>query len=674
MTATSDVGKSVVDDPYLWLEDTGSEQTRAWVDSRNSATAGTLCGERFERMRSETLESIDADDRIPTVKRRGDYLYNYWVDAEHPRGLWRRTTLEEYRKAEPSWDVVVDLDALAAAEDENWVWQTVDVIDPEYNRALIYLSRGGSDAMVVREFDMVTREFVADGFNLPAARNDANWEDENTVLVSSDFGEGTISEAGFPLVVKRWRRGTPLADAETVFTAADGDIAVFAGVERQYGGRTLFVRQIDNRRREMMLVRDGQLVSLDVPSEAPVNLHAQWMLISVPVEWTRGDITYRPGTLLVAEIDEFLAGTGQLRVVFEPDGHTFLQGGIWTKNHLVVVTMEDVVSRLEVMTPGTWQAKSIPGVPDNTETGVYSADSDSDEIFLVSYGFVQPPRLLHGYADKSVSEIKSSPARFKADDLAVSQHFATSADGTRIPYFLVSHRDSAGPGPVLLGGYGGFAHSQGPGYLGTVGRLWLERGGAYAQANTRGGGEYGPDWYLQSIREGRHKVAEDFAAVATDLIDRGVTTPAQLGASGASAGGLLMGVMLTQYSELFGALVCRQPLLDMRRFSALGGSAFVAEYGDPDDDADWEFIKQYSPYHNIRTDRRYPPILITTSTNDDRVHPGHARKMAAALSDAGHNVLYYENTEGGHGGVSNNAQAAHQTALMYEFLHSTLSP
>jgi prolyl oligopeptidase len=676
MTATSDGGKSVVvDDPYLWLEDISGERAKSWVDGCNSATLGELCGERFERMRSEALELFDSDDRIPTVKRRGDYLYNYWVDAEHPRGLWRRTTLDEYRKAAPSWDVVIDVDALAAGEDENWVWQTVDVIDPEYSRALVYLSRGGSDAMVVREFDMTTREFVADGFNLPAARNDVSWEDENTVLVGTDFGEGSISAAGFPLVIKRWRRGTRLEDAETVFTASDGDMAAFAGVDRRpFSRRTIFIRQIDNRHRDTLLVRDGQLVRLDVPSDAPVNLHGQWMLISLPGAWVRGETTYRPGTLLVADIDEFLVGTAELRVVFEPDGHTFLQGGLWTKDHLVVVSLRDVVSRLEVITPRTWEAKSIPGVPDNTDTGIDSTDDYSDEIFLVSYGFVQPPRLLHGYAGKSVREIKSSPARFNADDLQVSQHFATSADGTRVPYFLVSHRDSPGPGPTMLGGYGGFGRSLGPGYLGSVGRLWLARGGTYAQANTRGGGEYGPHWYLQSIREGRHKVAEDFAAVATDLIDRGVTTAPQLAASGTSAGGLLMGVMLTQYPELFGALVCRQPLLDMRRFSVLGGSAFVAEYGNPDDPADWEFIKQYSPYHNIRGDSRYPPILFTTSTNDDRVHPGHARKMAAALADVGHRVLYYENTEGGHGGVSNNAQAAYHEALMYEFLHSTLSP
>ncbi len=663
------------DDPYLWLEDITSEQALDWVRQNSETTLAELSGERFERMRAEALEVADSSDRIPGVKRRGEYLYNFWTDAEHPRGLWRRTTLEEYCRDSPDWDVIIDIDALAAAEDENWVWAGADVIEPEYTRALISLSPGGSDAAVVREFDMAARKFAADGFNLPAARSDVSWEDENTVLVGTDFGEGSMSAAGFPLVVKRWRRGTPLDDAETVFTSPDGDMAAFSGVDRTPGyERTVFYRQLDNMRRETLVLRDGELVRLDIPPDAPIAVNRQWLLISLPTGWVRGDVTYQPGTVLVTDFDEFLAGGAELRVVFEPDAHTFVQLAAWTEDHLVVLSLQDVASRLDVMTPGTWQPEPIPGVPDNTDTGIAAIDHYTNEIFLLSSGFDKPPRLLYGHAGGSVREIKSSPARFGADDVVVSQHFATSLDGTRIPYFLVSHRDSARPRPTLLYGYGGFALSQLPGYLGVDGRLWLERGCTYVQANIRGGAEYGPGWYFQSIREGRHKVAEDFAAVATDLINRGVTTARHLGAIGASAGGLLMGVMLTQYPELFGALVCRQPLLDMRRFPLLGGAAVIAEYGNPDDPADWEFMKEYSPYHNIRADRAYPPILITTSTSDDRVQPGHARKMAAALQSAGHRVLFYENTDGGHSGVSNNAQAAFQTALIYEFLHRTLSP
>jgi prolyl oligopeptidase len=677
MTATSEIGKPVtVDDPYSWLEDVGSERAISWVERINAATVAELSGERFERMQGEALDIFDASDRIPPVKRRGEYLYNFWRDAAHPRGLWRRTTLNEYLTDRPDWEAVLDVDTLAAAEGENWTWAGADVLEPEYTRALVQLSRGGADAIVVREFDMLAKQFVADGFSVAEAKTEISWEDQDTVLVGTDFGEGSMSAAGMPLIVKRWRRGTPLDDAETVFTASDGDLGALGGVMRSPGyQRTLFIRLIDNRNREILVLRDGELVRLDVPSDASPGLHRQWMVVSLPTGWVRDGTTYQPGTVLVTDLDEFLAGTAELRVIYEPGGASVFQGALWTKDHLIVASLQDVASRLDLVTPGTWEAKPIPGVPDNTDTGIAAVDSFSNEIFLGSSGFDKPPRMLHGLAGESVRAIKSAPARFDADDLTVSQHFVTSLDGTRVPYFQVAHRDSTGPRPTLLSGYGGFAMSQLPGYLGIDGRLWLQRGGNFALANTRGGGEYGPDWYFQSIRTGRHKVAEDFAAVAADLIERGVTTASGLGATGASAGGLLMGVMLTQYPELFGGLVCRQPLLDMRRFPVLGaGAAFVAEYGNPDDPADWEFIEQYSPYHNIAADRTYPPILITTSTNDDRVHPAHARKMAAALQGAGHRVLFYENTDGGHAGVSNNAQAAFETALAYEFLHRTLVP
>jgi len=662
------------DDPYLWLEAVDGEQVLDWVRRHNEPTLARLSGERFEQMRAEVLDVLDADTQIPGVARQGEYLYNFWRDAGHPRGVWRRTTLEEYRKDSPEWDIVIDVDALAAAEDENWVWACAWVIQPGCSRALVGLSRGGGDANVVREFDMTTRQFVADGFTLPEAKNDISWEDENTVLVGTDFGEGSLTESGYPRLIKRWRRGTPLEDAETVFSGSATDVTV-STICCTYPGfeRTSIYRQVDFYNKETFELRGGELIRLDVPTDCSMAVHREWAMIALLSDWARGDTTYKAGSVLVGDYEQIVAGTAELRVVFEPGGDDFFAMGAFTGDRFLSIKLRDVATVVEVLTPGIWKAEPLPGVPDNTTVGLAGLDAFGDEIFLHTTGFDTPPRLLHGTSAGPLREIKSSPAFFNADNLVVTQHFAASVDGTRVPYFLVTQRDSTGPSPTLLDGYGAFRVAQLPGYFGALGRLWLARGGTYALANIRGGGEYGPAWHEQAIRENRHKVAEDFAAVARDLVAGGVTTAPQLGAMGGSAGGLLMGVMLTQYPELFGALVCQNPLLDMRRYHLmLAGASWTAEFGNPDEPADWEFIKQYSPYHNISAERDYPPVLITTSTNDDRVHPGHARKMAAALEDAGHHVLYYENTEGGHAGASNNTQAAFERALTYEFLLQTL--
>jgi prolyl oligopeptidase len=671
-TAVADV--VVGDDPYLWLEDVDGEEALDWVERHNGPTLVRLSGERFEQMRAEALDVFDADTRIPGVARCGDYLYNFWRDAGHPRGLWRRTTLHEYRKDSPEWDVVIDVDALAAAEDENWVWEGADIIEPERTRAFVGLTRGGGDADVVREFDMTTRQFVANGFNLPEAKNDINWEDEHTVLVGSDFGEGSLTDSGYPRLVKRWRRGTPLEDAETLFSCAVSDVSVSAMCYRYPGEeRTFFYRSVDFYNKETFELRDGELIRLAIPTDCSMAVHRQWAMIYLVSDWARGDTTYKAGSVLVADYEQIVDGNADLSVVFEPGGDDFFAGGAFSGDRFLSIKLRDVATVVEVLTPGIWQPEPLPGVPENTTTHLSGLDAFGDEIFLLTSGFDKPSRLLHGASAGPVSEIKSAPTLFDADGLVVTQRFTVSADGTRVPYFLVAHRDSIGPTPTLLSGYGAFRAAQLPGYLGLFGRLWMARGGSYALANIRGGGEYGPAWHEQALRENRHKVAEDFAAVAQDLVAAGVTTAPQLGAVGGSAGGLLMGVMLTRYPELFGALVCQSPLLDMRRFHLLlAGASWMAEFGNPDEPADWEFIKEYSPYHKISAERDYPPVLITTSIKDDRVHPGHARKMAAALEAAGHEVLYYEDIEGGHGGASNSAQAAFQSAVIYEFLLQAL--
>ena len=655
-------------DPYLWLEDVTGDTALDWVRSHNEPTLAQLGDDEFEAMRAEALEVLDTDARIPYVRRRGKYLYNFWRDETNPRGLWRRTTLESYRTEQPDWDVVIDVDELARTDDTNWVWAGADVIEPDHSLALISLSRGGADAVVVREFDMRTRAFVPGGFELPEAKTQISWEDEDTLLVGTDFGEGSLTDSGYARLVKRWRRGTPLADAVQVYAGERTDVIVAASVDRTPGyQRTLISRAVDFFNDEIYELRDGQLVRIDAPTDASLSVHRGWLLIELRTDWDN----YRAGSLLAADYDEFVSGTKNLTVVFEPDERTSLHQYSWTRDKLVLVTLADVASHVQIVTPGTWTAVDLAGVPPNTNTVIAGADSDGDEIFLDSSGFLTPSQLLHGTADGPVSPIKAAPGFFDTTGLQVSQHFATSADGTSIPCFVVGRPGAAGP--TLLGGYGGFEVSRTPGYDGVLGRLWLARGGTYVLANIRGGGEYGPGWHTQAMREGRHLVDEDFAAVAADLVARGVTTVDRLGAQGGSNGGLLMGIMLTRYPDRFGALVCSVPLLDMKRFHLLlAGASWMAEYGNPDDPGDWEFISKYSPYQNISADRTYPPILITTSTRDDRVHPGHARKMTAALEEAGHPVSYYENIEGGHGGAADNSQAAFRSALIYRYLWQTI--
>ncbi|CDQ42689.1 prolyl oligopeptidase family serine peptidase [Mycolicibacterium neoaurum] len=655
-------------DPYLWLEDVTGDAALDWVRSHNEPTLAQLGDDEFEAMRAEALEVLDTDARIPYVRRRGKYLYNFWRDETNPRGLWRRTTLESYRTEQPDWDVVIDVDELARTDDTNWVWAGADVIEPDHSLALISLSRGGADAVVVREFDMRTRAFVPGGFELPEAKTQISWEDEDTLLVGTDFGEGSLTDSGYARLVKRWRRGTPLADAVQVYAGERTDVIVAASVDRTPGyQRTLISRAVDFFNDEIYELRGEQLVRIDAPTDASLSVHRGWLLIELRTDWDN----YRAGSLLAADYDEFVSGTKNLTVVFEPDERTSLHQYSWTRDKLVLVTLADVASHVQIVTPGTWTAVDLAGVPPNTNTVIAGADSDGDEIFLDSSGFLTPSQLLHGTADGPVSPIKAAPGFFDTTGLQVSQHFATSADGTSIPYFVVGRPGAAGP--TLLGGYGGFEVSRTPGYDGVLGRLWLARGGTYVLANIRGGGEYGPGWHTQAMREGRHLVDEDFAAVAADLVARGVTTVDRLGAQGGSNGGLLMGIMLTRYPDRFGALVCSVPLLDMKRFHLLlAGASWMAEYGNPDDPGDWEFISKYSPYQNISADRTYPPILITTSTRDDRVHPGHARKMTAALEEAGHPVSYYENIEGGHGGAADNSQAAFRSALIYRYLWQTI--
>ncbi|WBB82441.1 prolyl oligopeptidase family serine peptidase [Micromonospora sp. WMMD882] len=668
------------DDPYLWLEDLDGDDAAAWVRERNAETVAAVAGgETFDRLRAGIREVFDSDERVPYPGWRGDgFWYGFWRDAAHPRGLWRRTTSTQYRRAEPEWDVLLDVDALADREGENWVWGGAQCLRPGNERVLVSLSRGGADAVVVREFDLRRRSFVEDGFQVPEAKTRVRWIDADHVFVATDFGPGSMTTSGYPRVVRRWRRGTPLAAAEVVYAGRPDDLTVYASHDPTPGfARDFVVRSLDFYRSEKyLLTAAGELVRIPVPDDAGWDVHREWLLVQLRSPWTVDGVTHPAGALLVTRFDAFLAGGRELTTLFRPDSRTALSSYAWTRHHLILASTVDVRSRLEVATPGDagWRSAPLAGVPEHAHSVVVDTDPDRDDAYLLaSTGFLEPTTLRLGQVDGPVETLKREPAFFDADGMAVRQFFATSADGTRVPYFVVGDPDAAG-GPALLTGYGGFEVSQMPHYSGAVGRAWLARGGTYVVANIRGGAEYGPDWHRAALRENRPRAFEDFAAVATDLVTRGVTTPDRLGIEGGSNGGLLMGVMLTRRPELFGAVVAHVPLLDMRRYHRLlAGASWMAEYGDPDQPADWAFLRGYSPYHNVRAGRAYPPLLLVTSTRDDRVHPGHARKMAARLREHGHDVAYYENVEGGHGAAANNEQRAFVWALTLEFLWQRLT-
>ena len=679
------------DDPFLWLEDVTGDEALDWVRARNAEAFAELTGDdhpRYAELKAQILDVLDADDRIPYPARRGELLYNYWKDADHPRGLWRRTTLESYRTAEPEWDVLLDLDALAEAEDENWVWAGAQVLRPEFRRALLQLSRGGADATVVREFDLVDRAFVADGFTVPEAKTDVGWIDVDHIYVGTDFGPGSMTTSGYPRVVKRWSRGTPLAEATTVYEAEVDDIAGYGshdlteGFERDFVGRSpdFFTSEL------FQLLPDGTRVKVDVPDDADASVQREWLLVRLRTAWTVGGVEHPGGSLLAARFDAFMAGDRTMQALFTPDEHTSLSHSVWTRHHLILGKLSDVKTRLEVLTPpdgdgagdgdaSDWQRSPLPGAPEVGEADVIGTDPHvSDEYFLDSQSFTEPSTLRRGIVGEpdDVEVLRQAPVRFDATGIEVRQHFATSDDGTKVPYFVVGPPNPA-DGPTLMTGYGGFEIPLTPSYSATIGRGWLARGGTYVVANIRGGGEYGPGWHQSALREKRPRAYEDFAAVARDLVAQGITVPERLGIEGGSNGGLLMGVMLTTYPELFGAIVCMVPLLDMWRYHMLlAGASWMAEYGDPDSPDDWAFLRTYSPYQRAQKGVDYPPTLFVTSTRDDRVHPGHARKMMAKLTDLGADVRYYENIEGGHGAAANNEQSATMWALSLEFLWQQL--
>ncbi|QOT18209.1 prolyl oligopeptidase family protein [Paenarthrobacter sp. YJN-5] len=696
-------------DEFVWLEDIHGEEQLAWVREQNARTEELLEDAGYAAVEAGILEVLDSTDRIAMVNKRGDFYYNFWKDREHPKGLWRRTTWESYLSDSPDWDVLLDMDALAASEGIEWVFHGAGFLRPsdgsDYRLAMVSLSPDGGDANRYREFDLATRTFVdpADGgFDLPTAKGHVSWLDADTLLVSSTADGLAATSSSYARTAVKLRRGESLASAEQIFEIPEDHMLAMVAHDSTPGfERTFAVDYIDFYNQRTSLLRDGAWTDIDVPTDVNISAHREWLMFRPRHDWSVAGVQYPAGSLLAAGLEEWLAGTRDVVVLFTPEAHTSLQSWSWTRDYLLLNLLRDVSSEIRVLDPskpdesGSWAWSTLDACPPLHDVNAYAVDDEDEsgagnDYWLVATGFTTPTTLTRGSLGPAGShheEVKRSPSFFNEAGYEVQQHFAVSADGTRIPYFQVASKDLVldGQNPTQLSGYGGFEVSRTPAYSGTIGRAWLERrttgedahvrGGVYVVANIRGGGEYGPSWHHAALRENRHRAYEDFAAVAQDLISRGVTSRKRLGCVGGSNGGLLVGNMLTQYPELFGAISCGVPLLDMRRYTKLSaGYSWIAEYGDPDVPGQWEFIRTFSPYHLLRDGVEYPETFIWTATSDDRVGPVQARKMAARMQAMGiPNVWFHEALEGGHAGASDNRQAAALQARSNHFLWRALA-
>ena len=666
------------DADYQWLEEIEGEKALEWVQEISAATLSQFeSSPRFDEYRTTALEILEADDRVAFGVIRRDRVYNHWQDAEHVRGLWRRVDRAGYEADEPEWEVVLDLDALAATEDANHVWKGA-VVSADCTRALVMLSDGGRDAVTVREFDLVACTFVDGGFELPEAKTFVAWVDNDTLLVGTDFGGGSLTESGYPAVIKRWRRGQQLADAQTIHEIDRSWVLVHPVVQhRPEGSYVAVIAMPDFFTGELHLEGDdGSFSVRGLPDDAEFqgffDGHA---LATLRSDWR--DLAQ--GSLISLDL-----ATDTVGCIYQPDASSSVAGAATTRDCVVYSVLENVIGGLYVARPTDdgadgWSSAPVPIDGLGTVSLVSSSD-DTTECFVSYNDHLTPPSLMaidvgDGSGALEPRVLHRQPSRFDTTGLVAEQRFATSADGTRVPYFVVGDPGAAGPGRTLLHGYGGFEVPLTPGYSALIGKLWLERGHTYAVANIRGGGEYGPAWHRAALKRNRHKAFEDFEAVSRDLVSTGVTTPAQLAIIGGSNGGLLVGSVFTRSPDLCAGVICSVPLLDMLRYHLLlAGASWVGEYGDPDDQDMAAYLASYSPFHTVEPGVDYPTVFFVTSTRDDRVHPGHARKMVARMIDQGHDVHYYENTEGGHSAGANLKQQARLSALQYVYLDAVLAP
>jgi prolyl oligopeptidase len=669
------------DDPYLWLEEIDGERVLAWVAAQNAATMARFGDTGFAADRDALAAIYDRPDNIPLIARRGARVFNFWKDAEHPRGLWRATSLDSFRAEQPEWEILLDLDALAEREGEDWTWSGATTIPGSHDRAIVMLSRGGADAVLLREFDLAGRDFVPGGFVLPEAKGGAAWLDRDTLLLSSALGEDMATGSGYARTVRLWRRGTDPLTAPILFETSADHMAVWADVDRDAAEeRVWFVERLGFFDMVVSIGdRSGPEIRIDLPTDASVAWHRGWLAVKRRTAWTIGGETYPPDTVLGISFPAFLTGDRRFTKLFEPAERRALQGFFWSGGRLVVSILDDLKPVFELLTPSGngWSRERIVGLPDIGVANVWPLDVRTEEsngdLLASAQDPLTPPSLFLVRPEAAPELLKRAPEAFDPAGLVVTRHETISSDGTRIPYVQVGPPGETGEAPVHLSGYGGFGISQLPYYNSAVGKLWLERGGTSVVANIRGGGEFGTAWHEAGRREGKRASHDDFAAVAADLVRRGVTRPGRIAAEGGSNGGILITNMLTRYPERFGALYCTIPLIDMRRYSKLhAGASWIAEYGDPDNPEDWKFLGKISAYHTAVPDRPYPPILIATSRRDDRVHPGHARKMAAKLQAMGYEAYFYEPAAGGHGYGKDNKERAAFTALGYNFLRQAI--
>ncbi len=670
------------DDPYLWLEEVEGEAALKWVDEQNARSLPVLENDpRFKELEAEAAAILNSENRIPLGRIKGNYLYNFWQDETNVRGLLRRATLESYATDEPMWESVLDIDALAEAEDENWVYKGSDCLAPDNELCLVRLSRGGGDAVVTREYNSKTKSFVAGGFALSEGKQSAAWVDANTIMVGNDFGEGSMTTSGYARTVRILKRGQDIADAEEIFEIDAEDMGLFAFSEDRPEGHYSMIVHVPRffTGNIWHLGDEGKLTHLPFPEDADYkSMFNGVALAQLRTNWVVDGTTYAAGSLVGINLAHVLATgeVGTIEKIFTPTDNQSIEGVSTSKDKIYVNLLENVTGKLIALSQheNMWHRNAV-ALPENGSISVITSDDFSNTTMVKYESFLVPDQLYQIEGDGSLAVIKSLPEEFDASNLITEQKWATSADGTEIPYFVVRDKDIAfdGSTPTLVFGYGGFEISLTPEYVEPPEILWLKRGGAYVIPNIRGGGEFGPKWHQAALLDKRQNAFDDFIAVSEALISTGVTSPAKLGIWGRSNGGLLMGAMFTQRPELFGAIMTGVPLLDMKRYNKLlAGASWMAEYGNPDIAEHWEFIKEYSPYQNVRADVSYPEIYFYTSTKDDRVHPGHARKMVAKMTEMGHSVLYYENTEGGHAGTANLNQLAYSRALQVTYLMQKL--